>query len=571
MKWQKLSPAGFALVRQLSHDSSTFFFGRAGRMEHSLRALRDLREPAAIPALLDYLVDKQAGVAAETRTTVEELMARLPPDLLPTLDEGIRTAQGWWYDGEGRRPSKVARETLRRLPSGEVSPVALGLVSCHASGYVREGAVRRLDRESSSGREIPFLLLRLDDWVGAVRSAAESAVRRRLTEAHRPVFLQHLRLIVRLRQRSRSADSPVRAEIQRLLQGDLPALAAAALGCAEAATRAGSLALTWEAARDGDEKTQAEVVQIVLASANPADRLRAACWVVDPKAAPALARSFLPRLLEDRSAAVRRIALGWCSARDPHAHRPQLRAALLDPSASVRDMAQFRLPKVEPIDLRAFYRDALASEPKRKFALAGLGEIGAAADAALVLPWLGAAAIAVRKAALAALGRLALKEHLEVFIAALQDTSPGLSKQARATLTPHADAIGADRLAAIYADARHEHVRKQTLYLIDALWKWEQLPVLVEIVALDKSPSRELAALFLKRWLQGLYVCTTRNLLVRISSSCAARSSDAAKSSSHQWRLGSSRLPRPLRKGGANERERSGCGEELAGSCGVPI
>lgn len=500
MKWQKLSPAGFALVRQLSQDSSTFFFGRAGRMKRSLQALRDLREPAAIPALLDYLVDKEAEVAAEAGATAEELMAQVPRELLPTLDEGMRAAQGWCYECEDRRPSAVDRQTLHRLPPCESSPVALGLVSCHWSGYVREGAVQRLDRESSSGREIPFLLLRLDDWVDAVRSAAESAVRRRLTEDHRAVFLDHLPLFVRLRQRSRSADSPVRVEVQRLLQGDLPSLVGAALGNAEAATRAGALVLAWEAALAGDEAVQASVVQLVLASVNPADRLRAASWIAHPQAAPALAGSILPRLLEDRSAAVRRLALGWCAAREPHAHLAQLRSALLDPSASARAIAQFHLPKLEPIDLRAFYREAVIAEPLRKAALAGLGEIGAAADAEVILPWIEGPQIGLRRAALIALGRLALKEHLEVFIAALQDQSPGVSKQARVAMEAHTSLIGPERLEAIFQGATQPHLRKQTLFLIDRLSKWEKLPLLIEIAARNETPVSELAEHFLNAW-----------------------------------------------------------------------
>src|SRR6185312_3917797 len=48
----------------------------------------------------------------------------------------------------------------------------IGAASFHASGHVREAAVRLLD-EVETGAELRFLLIRLNDWVPAVRSAAQ--------------------------------------------------------------------------------------------------------------------------------------------------------------------------------------------------------------------------------------------------------------------------------------------------------------------------------------------------------------------------------------------------------------
>ena len=77
----------------------------------------------------------------------------------------------------------------------------------------------------------------------------------------------------------------------------------------------------------------------------------------------------------------------------------------------VRSIAQFHLPKLEPMELRSFYRDAIFRREQRilKAALGGLGETGGAADADMVVPFVDDPEAGIRKVALAALARIALE------------------------------------------------------------------------------------------------------------------------------------------------------------------
>lgn len=179
-----------------------------------------------------------------------------------------------------------------------------------------------------------------------------------------------------------------------------------------------------------------------------------------------------------------------------------MRSALLDPSGIVRSIAQFHLPKLEPIHLREFYREAVCRSDRRwlKAALGGLGETGGAADADLVVAFLDAPELKIQRAALAALAKLALEAHLEIFVHALQSSSPGVSHEARAALDRHAPDIGAERLASIFAKTPHAHVRRQALALINRLSKWQKLPLLIEIFRGSDAPSRKAAENFLQSW-----------------------------------------------------------------------
>lgn len=489
-----------SLVGQLADDSGAWL-GRSRKMVRSLRALGALSEPAAIPSIVRYLLADDQTVAGETAIVVENLYVRMSPELLPTLDERIRAESYWGFQSERWRT--LAGNVVDRFRADPTHALALGLISCHASGYVRQAAVESLEREITSGAEIPFLLLRLDDWVPAVRQRAEQAVARRLTDSYRHAYFENLWLIARLGSRLRASASPALARIESLLRADAKALVGGALGSESRRARRFGVSLALEALTGSDLETAGAVLGQVIESGDPAARLQATCWLAKPTTTLHLQRQFLPRLLHDRSVAVRRVALGWCATKQPGSHVAILHGALLDESSMIRSIAQFHLPKLEEINLRSFYREAVSQSerPRLKAALGGLGETGVAADAELLLPLVDAPEPKIRKAALGALAKLALETHLEVFVNALQSGSPSVSRQARIALERHASIVGADRLAMIFAETPHPHVRRQTLALMDRLSKWQKLPILIEIFAESESSLRMTAENYLRSWL----------------------------------------------------------------------
>jgi HEAT repeat protein len=280
------------------------------------------------------------------------------------------------------------------------------------------------------------------------------------------------------------------------------------------------------------------LLERVLGAQDPAVRLQMARWLTLPSRDPDCQRQLLGRLLDDPSVAVRRIALGWCATRQPNNHLPSVRAALLDQSSIIRSIAQFLIPKLEQIDLRRFYREAVCHAERQhlKAALGGLGEIGQPGDADLVVTFIDAPEAKIRKAALGALANLALEAHFEVFINALQSESPGISRRARMALDRHASHIGSERLEMIFAETPHSHVRRQTLSLINGLPKWQKLPILIEIFGSAEPSTRKIAENFLRSWLwtynKTHHVQPTKPEVARL------RQAVAAEGSKFEGRLG---------------------------------
>ena len=499
VKWHTLSEAGVLLIGRLAQDSRVWL-GRRRKMVRSLRQVAVLGEPAAISAISYYLYDDDSAVAEEAALAVDLLLTAVSAELLPTLDQRIRSESYYGFQNDRWRVAAVP--LAERFRGSRAYASALCIASCHASGYVRQAAVERLDREITSGVEIPFLLLRLDDWVAVVRQAAEQAVAHRLSDSDRQAYLKLLPLIAQMRSRLRTMESAALASIDDLLRADVKALVDGALASESRRGRRFGLSLALALSR-GVKETEEGVLERVIRSKDPAARLQLACWLAAGNTLPELQRQLIPRLLDDRVVAVRRVALGWCATREPGNHVATLRAALLDPSALIRSIAQFHLPKIEPIDLRHFYRAAVTEFERRllKAALGGLGETGRSTDADLVVRFLDAPEPKIRRAALGALAKLALETHLEIFVDALQSSSAGVSRQARIALDRHAQIVGAGRLEAIFAEARHAHVRRQALSLINQLPKWQKLPLLIEIFGGSDESIRKVAENFLRNWL----------------------------------------------------------------------
>lgn len=305
VKWHALSEAGLSLIARLAEDSRAWL-GRRGKMVRSLRQLGVLGEPAAIPAVSYYFYDDDYAIAAEAAAAVDTLLAAVSAELLPAVDQRIRAES--YYGFQSNRWETAAVRLIERFRKGRAYASALGIASCHASGYVREAAVKSLDREITLGVEIPFLLLRLSDWVPVVREASEHAIARRLTDSNWQAFLEALPLIAQLRSRLRATESAALAKIEHLLRADVKALVNGALASESRRARRFGLSLALEVfSRGGVEKAE-DVAERVLGSKDAGARLQFARWLAAAKTVADLQRRSLPRLLRDRSVAVRRRA-----------------------------------------------------------------------------------------------------------------------------------------------------------------------------------------------------------------------------------------------------------------------
>ena len=376
----------------------------------------------------------------------------------------------------------------------------LGIASFHANGFVREKAVTRLT-DVRTGLELPFLLLRLNDWVKPIHEAAAAALQARLTPEYAAAFVRCLPLLFDQEDPRRRDHGPWLQAVSTMLKRPEcePALWDG-LQTGERAVRR----LCFRLLAESDHVPLEKVVQEALADPDPGLRRTAAVRGWNSLSVDAL-QALLPRLRRDPSPSVRREGLQGAVERLPEQAEAELRDALLDGHASLREMAQFYLKRRHDVDAAAFYRTVLATGEARTIlaALGGLGETGTPADAALVLPSLAHPLTRLRKAAVRALGRLDGDAQVGPLLTALEDPSPSVTREARAALQPRLTFVDPEALWQAFVSQKPLHVRLALLSLLAQMDRWESISYMVRASADEDEFVRDKAKEQIRVWVFG--------------------------------------------------------------------
>lgn len=363
-----------------------------------------------VHALLPFLPPRSHERGAEATRAVDAILAR---STLADLEHFEATHRVLTWSDPWRAWTDVHVDAS--LPRS-----LLAIASFHGNGFVRERAVALLALQTD-GFELPFLLIRCNDWVERVHEIAFAAAAARVQSDYAAPWLRCASLLDPERdiRRRGGALASMRTRVLRLLAEPRhhPVL--------EVGASTGTAAM-------------ARIV-FEVASALPDDQaqrvLLAATKNPNGGVARVAARTLLGRSTSDSLAPLAEGAMAdarrtlrvvgveaW--AKFPRlVAEPRLRAALLDPARVVREQARFELPRCTgtPFDAKAFYRAALAEAGLP--ALEGLAEIGDAGDLPLFRRLMEDPRGAVRAAATMGIGRNAESEDHPRVAAALRDPS----------------------------------------------------------------------------------------------------------------------------------------------------
>ena len=489
----ELRPGTQDLLEQLYRPSGIVnrLFGDNERLS-AMEALAASGDVAAVPHLAPFL-GRRTGDAVAAATAIDALLSGATDDELLLLDQAIRHDRDVWYGTSwfGLQPQDLS-------PPGSLKDlVALQVASFHWNGFVREQAVAGL-AHATDGRELPFLLLRLNDWVPQVRAAAREAIEARLTPSRAVRFLRHVRLVTRLLSAGRVNHHDLLVALARLLVST------------PAARSTISQMLT-----EATDRERRHLFRLATLSEDNIDALVLAALHSRDPFLQTIAVRRLPEVLTDsdlraaldqaargQASPVRREAILLLATRFPQESVSVLSAAVLDRSPAVRDLARFYLSKTGVHDFPSLYRGELTSQvsPTRlSAALDGLAEVGGPDDAAVAASFLDDASARVRRAAVRAIGRLDPEPHLPMLLRALGDPVRSVSAAARTALRPHASQVGMTSLWVQFESAPSPHTRRNAFELLAALPKWESVQALLRVVS-GRSDFNELATDYLARW-----------------------------------------------------------------------
>jgi HEAT repeat protein len=482
---------------ELLHRPVSFWESSKKHRVGTLALISQTRDPAAIPDIVLLLLDRDSDVARSAASAVSALVEVLRPEDLPWLDQVMRerSPYNWSYPSPWTELKPGQLKLLQRFE--EESVFALGVASMHYSGYVRDEALRKLS-DTQDGTELPFLLLRLNDWVQPVRQTALALVRLRVTSKYAPFFVMNIALVNRLRLARRGEQEGIVGEIEQLLRSEE---GRTALLTGLASTDYQVKRACYKLGFGAESLHQIQLVEKALSEQDPAIRLQGAQRIAslsDPKSVEQL----LSRAQKDRFAQVRRTVIETLCTKFQDKEQQWLEEALMDNHPSVRGYAQFQLGKEGSFKLRKFYIDALDRSEATTLpaVISGLGETGAVSDSDLVVPHLSSQIPRVRRAVLRTLARLKADAFVDVFQRYLSDDSRSVSREAMKGLSKTLHLTTGETLWSVFANAQELHVRRNVLFLIARLSKWESISYLLSACDSDAESLRNLADSYIHRW-----------------------------------------------------------------------
>ncbi|MFL5353470.1 HEAT repeat domain-containing protein [Archangium sp.] len=492
---KSLSPRARALLDAL-HSKTGYLEqlrnARGADRDALLLPLGAQQEPALVLPVFRMLCWARDDETRALSVALHHLVACLGPEDVRGVDESLRQSSLHDTDYSELRP-----QYLDRFAS--LSPSVMALLTCHPNGFTRQAALQRL-ADSGDVAAWPFLLVRLNDWVGPVRDTALRAAMAALPRVPLELLVRHFPLLETLRQLTRADHSPfLEAAMARLGQPD-------ALAWLERHLEA----LSWRSRRSafrllmkGPPELARSAVERCLDDADPVVRLLAVEHVdalfSDEELPPVLAR-----LERSRTMFIRREAYNLYARRVPALAGAKVREALMDPSGAIRDYAQRRLSGT--VDVSELYRAALREEPVRPGAVAGLGETGNVSDVPRLRALLAHPLVAVRREAVTALGRLDGDGSVEALRELFLDPAPSVCRAAAAALSQRTGRITPEWLRrCLFRPGLFPHALRQALELIVALPRFDALPLLIDAAALPDEPSRTRALHHLERWTTASY------------------------------------------------------------------
>ena len=384
-----------------------------------LAKANDLR---VVVELLPFLPPRSSPYSAAAADAVRANVHAATPDEVASFD-------AWYRQRTCSGPERPSWDRMRvdLLEQWVLeAPAVVAIATVHHSGFIREKALVALE-ECHDGTELPFLLVRLNDWVASVRFVAARAVRARLNVDYAAHWVRSLGLLERIQLGGRSDHAWLRAPVESLLRRDE------------------SRAVLERGLTSGSLLVRRACLRIAAGLADPRMLLHIALRDGDPVTSGGAAET-LCRLLEGEAlrevlavlqqgnARARGLALETICAKLPQEAEPFLRGALLDPTSSVRELARFKAHKLglAPADFAPFYRKQLGVQRGERFvtALRGLAETGTVEDVPSFVEYAADRRALVREAAILGLGRCDGKKQVERLVAALDDTNLRVAKAA---------------------------------------------------------------------------------------------------------------------------------------------
>ena len=422
------------------------------------------------------LLSRDAASADMAANAIHTYMENLNAPKLIKLSRRFResTSMEWFIDWKRIPLSDIRASVSDR--NAYLSILRLG--TFHPNGYFREKCMWALEEDEAS---LPFIALRLNDWVKPVRDSAYRILSQKLADAKTDTAIEMLPFISQTKKGERYTHEQL-SDIERRLSEKI------LLHLDE---------ISPDRIRDYLPTTKRFLYKILIRpdvlSKDVVDRL---LWREKNGNEKALIISLLLKhyvcsdeelelYIRSKSPIVRKRALEVKYERCGGAWEG-LETHLLDRARGIRSDVCYILRRHTDFDILSYYKSGLHT-PDEAVAILGIGENGTEKDAVLLTEYLYAASEKLIKHAMKALSALGASGLDAVYWDYLNDTNVTLSKAAYEAVCKSDIHFGAQKLYDALRGCQNRHTRKYLLCLLVKEPSWERLPYLLLLYRPDSA------------------------------------------------------------------------------------
>jgi hypothetical protein len=384
------------------------------------------------------------------------------------LSEQFRqyTSLDWFVDW-----SKVELDFIRECCCSEEDYVYILIVGTfHPNGYYREKCLKELIKYENT---LPYLILRMNDWVKIIRDYAVKAVMGKMEHSSLLDLLGAIPALDKVQnsgRRDREDLLKIQTFLEEIIGRNREILTMEDIFKYDDTIRRSiyrylitDQILDFYTAKHLFEREKNGVCQIMIISG----LLKYEDCNIDQ----------LDQLLHHKNPVVRRRVLErkYTLVKD---YWPELERMLLDTNAGVREQTSYILRHYSTIDIEEYYMEALQGEDFLQ-AIIGLGDLGNKDIADILKPYLIDFRERVVKAALTSIGRLLEDEGEDIYWNYLLDERISVSKAAYTIISKNKIYYGVNILYDGLCSSSMPHVKRYILNLLLRENSWKSLPYLI--------------------------------------------------------------------------------------------
>ncbi|WP_070120912.1 HEAT repeat domain-containing protein [Bacillus marinisedimentorum] len=439
---------------------------------HSIVMDNDLTK---VPIAFSFLLTHSNDLKKRTVEALHLCLSQLTSKEVLALDTLFRnrTSMDWSYDWKNESPKNLYFSDI----SDDEKVTVLGLGTFHPNGFFREKALKLLGA-FETGREVPFLLLRCNDWVFEVRNIAKSLIHNRIKVSYAEQIVKHLPIVFKLKNSNRVDHSVLIEKVVTLL------LQQEAVPFLHKGTKSKDNKIRYFSYKImiySNMFKRSSLVEYLKLEKEPHSRLLLFNEIMNDINENEF-NAYYSILKRDKFPKIRAEVLLKSYTFNPHQSREDLEKALFDKSGTIRSIARFLLKKLGITDFASYYIKVINHPHNENLrgALLGIGEVGDKNHIEAVLPFLESEKAGNVKAAIRAISMLDANNYRSEFIKMLSHDHNGIAKEARKALqkTFYNDKV--NEIYRVYKEGKTPHSKYNAAILLASLPKWDSIRFIIE-------------------------------------------------------------------------------------------